>query len=139
MFGSRILKVMFLLLALIGLSPLAATNAQSAGQKYTRPIAFVRADGIYITDTAGSQPTRVIAPVQPDKANHNFGRPRWSPDGQHIVASDYAYQDTGGSTTSLVRVTSQDKQRPLYTMKTRYLNERYPNSLDAERHAHCGI
>jgi hypothetical protein len=92
-------------------------RAQSTGKKYTRPIAFVRGDGIYITDAAGSPPTRVIPPGQPEKATHIFSRPRWSPDGQQIVVSDNAYQETGESSKTLVTVTSQSKQQPIYSLE----------------------
>jgi hypothetical protein len=117
LWNKRRIPNLFFLLTLLVLGPLEAVSAQSTGQKYTRPIAFARGDGIYITDATGTMPTRIISPVQPDKATHIFSRPRWSPDGQHIVVSDYASQETGESSITLVRVTSQNKQQPLYSLE----------------------
>jgi hypothetical protein len=105
----RLLRVVILLGILVAmLASAGATSAQRSVQKVIHPIAFVRSDGVYVTDVEGKAPVRVIAPDKADKQPHLYSRARWSPDGQQFVVSDNIQEESVSPSQSIVKVANNE-------------------------------
>jgi hypothetical protein len=102
----RILFAVFLLMIVIAF-PVMESRALGAGRLYEHPIAFVGADGLYVTDSTGKSPARAIAKEVISNTTYTFiSRPRWSPDGSQIAVSEYNVTREGVPSLHLKRVES---------------------------------